>query len=69
MELFVVGKHVAETTCGHVWEFQGIFESILKAEEACLNESYFVGPCELNQSIPDESREWPGAYYPKASQG
>ena len=64
MELFIVGKHIAETDKGGVWEFQGVFDSEDKAVKACIKEHYFVGPAKLNDIWPDESVKWPGAYYP-----
>lgn len=62
--LYIVGRHVDTTERGVVWEFQGVFQSILLAEDACADENYFVGPTKLNEKLPKESQIWPGAYYP-----
>jgi hypothetical protein len=47
------------------WEFQGVFDDKQKAVEACRDCTYFIGPVRLNEKLPDEMKEWPGAYYPK----
>ena len=61
--LYIVGKILNQEN--HSWEFQGAFEFQLVAEHVCINEDYFVGPCELNQQMQDERCIWPGAYFPK----
>ena len=63
MELFIVGKWVDNLTC--TWEFCGIFDDRKLAEEQCLTEYFFVGPCKLNETIEDKTASWPGLYYPK----
>lgn len=63
-EIFIVGKYIKKTKDGAVWEFEGVFSSKDKAEAACVDRNYFVGPCLFNR-IPSDC-EWPGCYYPKA---
>lgn len=46
------------------WEFIGVFNSEILARDACRNKYYFIAPVELNFIAPDETVEWPGAYYP-----
>lgn len=60
--LWVVGKN--KSNDGR-WEFQGIFDTENKAIDACKTPNDFIGPCYLNEEIPQESTYWPGAYYPK----
>lgn len=67
MELFIVGRYLAHSETGTEWEFQGVFDSLEKAEAACLDGQYFVGPALLNKAIGPETISWPGCYYPKAS--
>ncbi len=50
---------------GTEWEFQGIFDNVDVAVSQCKNENYFVGPVILNEVVPDVTRTWPGAWYPK----
>ena len=65
-ELWVVGKYVAETPDGSVWEFQGIFDDKDMAISRCKNRNWFIGPCILNECFPDEKIAWPGCEYPLA---
>lgn len=58
--LFLVGR----TTDGQ-WQFQGLFDSQQSAEDACRDDSYFVGVCELNELLPHEKVPWKDAWYPK----
>ena len=58
--MFLVGKYAD----GAAWEFQGVFVSKDLAVSACRTEQYFVAPVILNQQLPDDTREWPGCYYP-----
>jgi hypothetical protein len=48
------------------FEIQGVFDSKDKAIDACKDVRYFIGPLKLNQALPDEKQEWPGAIYPLA---
>lgn len=60
MNLWVVGKQ-SEV---YGWEFQGIFDCETKAVGACVTDQYFIGPCKMNEILPDESTKWEGSYYP-----
>lgn len=60
MLLWVVGKFKDTEP----WEFQGVFDSEAKAVRACKSPAYFVGPVQLNYTVPDETDAWPGMYYP-----
>lgn len=46
------------------WEFNGVFDSEEFAVKACRDENYFVMPAELNVSLPHETVDVEGAYYP-----
>lgn len=61
-KLWIVGQVVKNSRID--WEFAGIFSTKEKAIEACLDLTYFIGPCVLDQKIPEESVEWPNCYYP-----
>lgn len=63
MNLFVVLK-VDDT--GDAWEFIGVYDTQDAAEAAATTARHMVGPCVLNLTAPDQTEEWPGAYYPKA---
>jgi hypothetical protein len=63
MKLWIVGK----VTEFPAWEFQGVFDTPEKALAACKTVAYFVGPCELNATVPDRTEPWPGCEYPLAS--
>src|SRR3990167_4528459 len=47
------------------WEFIGVFSDEQKAIDACKDEDYFIAPIKLNECAPDETTEFPDAYYPK----
>ena len=63
MNLWVVGK--VFNKAGTKWEFCGVFDDKEKAEAACHGNNYFIGPIALNQELPLETIDWPGAWYPK----
>jgi len=62
-QMFVVGKWDGGDK---QWEFSGVFDSREKAEDHAISggEFYFVGPCFLNEGLPESTIEWPGGYYP-----
>ena len=62
MNLFIVGKVTSEN--GKEWEICGVFDSEEKALIECKDYRYCIGEGELNKPFPDETVEWPGAYYP-----
>lgn len=64
MKLWVVGRTIHDSPEGIVWDLQGIFSTKKAAESACLDESYFIGPADLNEVLPHETVEWPDAYRP-----
>ncbi len=59
--LFIVGR-----ICDATWDFQGVFDTYEKALAACIDESFFIGPCTLNKEIQLATEAWPNAVYPKA---
>lgn len=65
MEAFIVGKFIAETKHGRVWEFIGCFLAKDEAIAACIKDEYFIGPIKIGEAIPDMMIEWPGCYYPR----
>lgn len=62
IRLWLVGKVNSENY--KEWEFQGVFITKARAVAACKDEFYFVGVLTLNEALPYESEDWPGAYYP-----
>lgn len=62
VRLWIVGKVTDDQT--HAWEFQGVFDSEQKAIDACVCDSMFIGPAELNKQLPIETNEWVGAFFP-----
>lgn len=73
--LWIVGKVIAQSSKdlhGYVdseWDFHGVFDCESKAVNACHNETYFIGPTELNKAWSKEKVEWVGAYYPVSKKG
>lgn len=65
MKIWIVGKVIEFTTYGSVWIFCGAYSDKKKAETHCSDGTYFVGPAEVDQAMPDEREDWPGAYYPR----
>lgn len=65
MKLWICGQRLNYDD-NKEWEFVGVYETEQLAIDACSTDLFFVGPVELNVSFPDETVEWPGAYYPKA---
>ncbi len=62
MTIYVVGQVIPDSP----WIIMGIFDTVKKAEAACADSTYFVGPLELNYDIGPGVQEWPGIYFPKA---
>jgi len=66
MKLWVTGKVLNPNEGSDKWEFVGVFDTAKKAEAACKDENYFIGPIELNDMLPDETVPWIDGYYPLA---
>lgn len=65
MELWVCGKvRKVYTEKLVVWDLQGVFDSETQAVNACKTDQHFVGPVLLNEELPEEGVQWPGAYFP-----
>ena len=62
--VWAVGKYITECEHGFAWEMVGVFNNEKKAIDACIKESYFVGPLEIDKPFPDMTVPWKGAYYP-----
>ena len=60
--LWVVGKVTDEAA--KAWEMQGVFSDKNAAISACRDYTYFVGPVIMNMSLPHDTVEWFGAFYP-----
>lgn len=64
-KLWIVGKNIENIREGVVaWEFQGVFDTKEKAVKACWEDSYFIGPAFLNETLSDDLEVWPGCWYP-----
>ena len=51
------------------WSLAGIFEDKKEAEDACIDETFFVGPTVMNKILTPYGINipWPGGYYPRRS--
>jgi len=70
VKVWICGKHKSlgkdsNGTEYTSWEFQGVFRTKDLAINACKDENYFIGPAVMDEPLPDEELDWPGAYYPK----
>jgi len=71
MIIWIIGKVNHDNV--QEWEIIGITNDKIKAEIACKDENYFIGPVEITENIPNtfctifpcEQINWPNAYYPK----
>ena len=63
-EYWIVGEWIECEQCKKAWEFVGLFDSKDASIEACIKENYFIGPVNMNEALPEESKPWIGAYYP-----
>lgn len=64
MKLFLVGKYVADTSAGRVWEFCGVYDSRELALENCITDEFFIAAIDLNATAPDETCNFPECEYP-----
>lgn len=48
------------------FEILGLYSSKTKAAEKCSELYDVVGPLTLDEDLPEEITEWPGAFYPRA---
>ena len=71
MKLWIVGqtREYGPPPRGSRWDFQGVFDSERKALAACKNPAYWIAPVELNQELPEEPVELPGACFPLGDWG
>jgi hypothetical protein len=70
MTLWVVGRWITYAiTSLRRWEICGVFSTEQKAIDVCQDETYFIGPVELDQQLPVETISWPNVYYPKTKEG
>lgn len=61
--VYIVGK--INPSNSREWEFEGVFSSQERAEKACLDRNYFIGPAVINRICEKVTVRWPDAYYPK----
>jgi hypothetical protein len=61
--LLIVGRVYSG---GLPWTFEGVFSNREAATDACLDDTYFIGPATLDERLPVERWDWPGCEYPKA---
>jgi len=65
-KVWIVGK--TDETDYLRWEFQGVFDDEQEAINVCEDETWFVGPAQMNERISSRRVDWPGAYYPRVTQ-
>ena len=68
--LWVVGQYKGHfqtfTSSTSAWELNGIHDTEQAAIDSCKDDTFFIGPMELNVALPTtETTSWPGCYYPK----
>ena len=61
--VWIVGKALDPATSS--WEFQGVYDTERKAIAACTEDAFFIGPANLNCTLPTREVEWVGAWYPR----
>ncbi len=47
------------------WEFQGVFDSMQKAIDACRNENYWYTVVYVNECLVDETVNFDSVIHPK----
>lgn len=62
--IYVVGRRVDNDKYGGEWHIQGIASTPEIAESMCRDGLYFVGPLPLDISLPHDTVEWVGLYFP-----
>lgn len=66
-KLWICGQLKGEWKAeGSVWEFQGVFSSMVRAKAACVSETYFFFPATLDSELPEESFSTLDGCYPRA---
>lgn len=61
-KIWVVGKIVNKET--GEWLCCGAFTDLNTAIKICMDKTYFIGPCYLNNEIHNEKVPWLGSYFP-----
>jgi hypothetical protein len=64
MKVWIVGIYKGPAPIGFAWEFQGVFSTEAAAVAVCRDQTYMIGPAEIDAELPHETADWPGAYYP-----
>jgi hypothetical protein len=64
-DIYMVGKFVADTESGTVWELDSLWTGFDEAMDKCRDEDYFVAPMPLNDAGPHETTEFDWVCYPK----
>lgn len=62
--VWICGRYISGEAEAVAWDFQGVFLLESEAVNACRDDSYFVAPAIMGQSLPPTPSPWPGAYYP-----
>lgn len=63
--VWIVGRHLPDSTAATAWEFFGVYSDEALAIAACRTRRDFVGPARMNERPPEAPTEWPGAYRPR----
>ena len=59
-KVWVVGRYSTDT--GDGWQVQGIY-STEQLAKSHAEPAWFIGPVQMNTSLPVEPTKWPGAYF------
>lgn len=62
MRVWIVGRNDTKP-----WEVVGVFLFRSRADKACVNESYIMGPAKIGQQL--NLKAWEGAMMPRKSHG
>lgn len=64
-KLWICGRLIGEwSASGSVWSFQGVFGDEEKATRACMDETYFIFPADLDAFLSKEMVVPKDAIYP-----
>jgi len=66
LKCWVVGQALKDQdgSYGRAWVFRGVFSTEVAALRVCDNPACFVGPATMDEALPEEVADWPGAFYP-----
>jgi hypothetical protein len=68
-KLWICGQLIGEwSELGNVWAFQGVFSDEATATRACMDETYFIFPADLDAFLSKEMVVPKDVIYPRIEQ-